>query len=214
MAEPAAARGVAPSDLGSYQHAVRLVLTNDLITASRPRAGVLAAVLRWADLMSRDFAELLGYTLIATAHQVRLVRRLDTVCSPPRSGFGAPRGRPASRDPRLRPHARLRRRARSARRAGSAARRTPPPATARGPVSGGHPWLRSASSRRRASTRARRSPPSTSSTSRSAMASSRALRRFPVALMGRLLLSGLQFCGGWRPFRWRRWRPRSPCYLP
>src|SRR2546429_226277 len=57
MAEPTAARGVAPSDLGSYQHAVRLVLTNDLITASRPRAGVLAAVLRWADLMSRDFAE-------------------------------------------------------------------------------------------------------------------------------------------------------------
>ena len=72
MAEPRAADGVAPSDLGSYQYAVRLVLTNDLITTARPRAGALASVLRWADLIARDFAELLGYTLIATAHQVRL----------------------------------------------------------------------------------------------------------------------------------------------
>ena len=39
VAEPPAASGVAPSDLGAYQHAVRLVLTNDLITEDRPRAG-------------------------------------------------------------------------------------------------------------------------------------------------------------------------------
>ncbi len=97
MAELTAARGVAPSDLGSYQHAVRLVLTNDLITASRPRAGALAAVLRWADLMARDFAGLLGYTLIATAHQVRLVRRLDTVDDTQRSVFAARSGRPFDR---------------------------------------------------------------------------------------------------------------------
>lgn len=97
MAEPIAARGVAPSDLGSYQHAVRLVLTNDLITASRPRAGALPAVLRWADLMARDFAGLLGYTLIATAHQVRLVRRLDTVDDTQRSVFAARSGRPFDR---------------------------------------------------------------------------------------------------------------------
>ncbi len=97
MAELTAARSVAPSDLGSYQHAVRLVLTNDLITASRPRAGALAAVLRWADLMSRDFAELLGYTLIATAHQVRLVRRLDTVDATQRSVFASRSGRPFDR---------------------------------------------------------------------------------------------------------------------
>ena len=97
MAEPIAASGVAFSDLGSYQHAVRLVLTNDLITTSRPRAGVLAAVLRWADLMSRDFAELLGYTLIATAHQVRLVRRLDTVDATQRSVFVSRSGRPFDR---------------------------------------------------------------------------------------------------------------------
>ncbi len=97
MAELTAARGVAPSDLGSYQHAVRLVLTNDLITASRPRAGALATVLRWADLMARDFAALLGYTLIATAHQVRLVRRLDSVDDTQRSVFAARSGRPFDR---------------------------------------------------------------------------------------------------------------------
>jgi uncharacterized protein (TIGR02678 family) len=93
MAEPTAARGVAPSDLGSYQHAVRLVLTNDIITEERPRAGALGAVLRWADLMARDFAELLGYTLVATAHHVRLVRRLDTIDPTQRSIFTARSGR-------------------------------------------------------------------------------------------------------------------------
>jgi len=97
MAEPGAARGVAPSDLGSYQHAVRLVLTNDLITAARPRAGALEAVLRWADLIARDFAELLGYTLIATAHQVRLVRRIDVLDATQRSVFVARSGRPFDR---------------------------------------------------------------------------------------------------------------------
>src|SRR5580704_11661894 len=97
MAELTVARGVAPSDLGSYQHAVRLVLTCDLITASRPRAGALATVLRWADLMSRDFIELLGYTLIATAHQVRLVRRLDQVDATQRSVFASRGGRPFDR---------------------------------------------------------------------------------------------------------------------
>ncbi len=93
MAEPRAADGVAPSDLGSYQYAVRLVLTNDLITTSRPRAGALASVLRWADLIARDFAELLGYALIATAHQVRLLRRLDTCDATQRSVFTARSGR-------------------------------------------------------------------------------------------------------------------------
>ena len=93
MAEPRAADGVSSSDLGSYQYAVRLVLTNDLITATRPRADALASVLRWADLIARDFAELLGYTLIATAHQVRLLRRLDTLDATQRSVFTARSGR-------------------------------------------------------------------------------------------------------------------------
>ena len=68
---------VPPSDLGSYQHAVRLVLTHDVITATRPRPGTLEQVLRWADQMSTDVRDLLGYTLIATTRQVRLIRRLD-----------------------------------------------------------------------------------------------------------------------------------------
>ena len=93
MPEPRAAKGVPPSELGAYQHAVRLVLTNDIITASRPRPGVLAAVLRWADLMARDFRELLDYTLVATAHQVRLLRPLDTLDATQRSVFAARTGR-------------------------------------------------------------------------------------------------------------------------
>jgi len=93
VAEPQAAAGVAPSDLGSYQYAVRLVLTNDLITATRPRSSALASVLRWADLIARDFAALLGYTLIATAQQVRLLRRLDTLDPTQRSVFAARSGR-------------------------------------------------------------------------------------------------------------------------
>lgn len=76
---PGAAAEVAPSDLGAYQQAVRLVLTHDVITASRPRPGVLQSVLRWADQMTKDFHELAGYTLIATTRQVRLIRRLDAL---------------------------------------------------------------------------------------------------------------------------------------
>ncbi len=79
MAPPRSAAGVPPSDLGSYQQAVRLVLTHDVITGSRPRPGVLDQVLRWADQMTRDFREFLGYTLIATTRQVRLSRRLDAL---------------------------------------------------------------------------------------------------------------------------------------
>jgi uncharacterized protein (TIGR02678 family) len=77
MADPRAAAGVSASDLGSYQHAVRLVLTHDLITGTRPRPGALEQVLRWADQMAKDFRDLLGYTLIGTTHYVRLVRRFD-----------------------------------------------------------------------------------------------------------------------------------------
>jgi uncharacterized protein (TIGR02678 family) len=97
MAEPTAAKGVPPSDLGSYQHAVRLILTNDIITEKRPRAGALAAVLRWADLIARDFTELLGYSLVATTRQVRLVRRFDSVDPTQRSIFVARSGRPFDR---------------------------------------------------------------------------------------------------------------------
>ena len=97
MPEPRAAENVSPNDLGSYQHAVRLVLTNDLITATRPRAGALASVLRWADVLAKDFSQLLGYTVLATAHQVRLVRRLDTLDPTQRQVFAARSGRPFDR---------------------------------------------------------------------------------------------------------------------
>ena len=97
MPEPRAAENVSPNDLGSYQHAVRLVLTNDLITATRPRAGALAGVLRWADVLAKDFSQLLGYTVLATAHQVRLIRRLDTFDPTQRQVFAARSGRPFDR---------------------------------------------------------------------------------------------------------------------
>lgn len=94
---PRAAVGVQLSDLGSYQHAVRLVLTSDVITATRPRPGTLEQVLRWADEMSRDFRELLGYTLIASTRQVRLVRRLDVLDGSQNAIFAARSGRPFDR---------------------------------------------------------------------------------------------------------------------
>ncbi|HEY3905427.1 MAG TPA: DUF2398 family protein [Streptosporangiaceae bacterium] len=97
MPEPTAARGVESGDLGAYQHAVRLVLTNDLITEERPRAGALAAVLRWADVIARDFADLLGYTLVASTRQVRLIRRLDSVDPTQRTIFVTRSGRPFDR---------------------------------------------------------------------------------------------------------------------
>jgi uncharacterized protein (TIGR02678 family) len=94
---PRAAATVPLSDLGSYQHAVRLVLTHDVITATRPRPGTLEQVLRWADQMTADFRELLGYTLIATTRQVRLSRRLDALDPTQSAAFAARSGRPFDR---------------------------------------------------------------------------------------------------------------------
>jgi uncharacterized protein (TIGR02678 family) len=94
MRRPRAAAGVALTDLGAYQQAVRRVLTCDLITATRPRPGVLEQVLRWADEMSRDFRELLGYTLVADTRQVRLVRRLDRLDPTQGLMFARKGGRP------------------------------------------------------------------------------------------------------------------------
>ena len=68
--QPAAA--VQLSDLGSYQSAVRLVLTHDVITATRPRTGTLDQVLRWADQLARDLRDVLGYTLIATTELIAI----------------------------------------------------------------------------------------------------------------------------------------------
>ena len=83
--QPAAA--VQLSDLGSYQSAVRLVLTHDVITATRPRPGSLETVLRWADQLAKDLRDVLGYTLIATTRQVRPLLRPP----PPRLPLPLPR---------------------------------------------------------------------------------------------------------------------------
>ena len=94
--QPAAAN-IQLSDLGAYQHAVRLVLTNDVITATRPRPGMLEAVLRWADQLSKDLRDHLGYTLIATTRAVRLIRRLDGLDPTQTTIFTAKSGRPFDR---------------------------------------------------------------------------------------------------------------------
>jgi uncharacterized protein (TIGR02678 family) len=94
---PQLAAAVQPSDLGSYQSAVRLVLTHDVITATRPRPGTLETVLRWADQLAKDLRDVLGYTLIATTRQVRLIRRLDALDPTQTTVFTAKSGRPFDR---------------------------------------------------------------------------------------------------------------------
>ena len=74
-----------------------VVLTPDVITASRPRPGTLESVLRWADQLARDLREELGYTLIATTRQVRLIRRLDALDPTQATIFTARSGRPFDR---------------------------------------------------------------------------------------------------------------------
>ncbi|HEX4831449.1 MAG TPA: DUF2398 family protein [Trebonia sp.] len=90
------AANVAAADLGAYQQAARLVLTHDLITATRPGPGALGQVLRWADELTADLREVLGYTLQATTRQVRLVRRLDALDDTQTAIF-ARHGRPFDR---------------------------------------------------------------------------------------------------------------------
>ncbi|GAB3747765.1 DUF2398 family protein [Nocardiopsis nanhaiensis] len=87
---------VADVDLGTYQQAVRKVLTCDVITASRPRPGVLEQVLFWADQMAEDLRALFGYRLIATTDHVRLVRELDLLDPTQRQNF-ARKGKPFDR---------------------------------------------------------------------------------------------------------------------
>ena len=96
LPRPSAA-AVPLSDLGSYQHAVRLVLTHDVITATRPRPGTLEQVLRWADQLAADLRDLLGYTLIATTRQVRLSRRLGALDPSQSALFSSRYGRPFDR---------------------------------------------------------------------------------------------------------------------
>jgi uncharacterized protein (TIGR02678 family) len=54
-------------------------------------------VLRWADQLSKDLRDHLGYTLIATTRQVRLIRRLDGLDPTQTTIFTAKSGRPFDR---------------------------------------------------------------------------------------------------------------------
>ena len=54
-------------------------------------------MLRWADQLSKDLRDHLGYTLIATTRQVRLIRRLDGLDPTQTTIFTAKSGRPFDR---------------------------------------------------------------------------------------------------------------------
>ena len=54
-------------------------------------------MLRWADLLARDLRDVLGYTLIATTRQVRLIRRLDALDATQTAIFTGKSGRPFDR---------------------------------------------------------------------------------------------------------------------
>jgi uncharacterized protein (TIGR02678 family) len=64
-------------ELPDYQRSVRLLLIEPLITESRPNAGALPLIRRWADQLRRDLPEVLGYTLEMTGTTARLRRAHD-----------------------------------------------------------------------------------------------------------------------------------------
>lgn len=77
MTEHRVAVGVADTELASYQRAVRVLLTNGIVTAQHPDAEGLERVRRWAHQLRTDLGELAGYQLEVTQTVARLVRRLD-----------------------------------------------------------------------------------------------------------------------------------------
>lgn len=79
MARHTVAADVADADLESYQRAVRLLLRHPLITARHPNTSALAQVTRWADQLTTDFREFLGYGLRITGEHARLTRVFDTL---------------------------------------------------------------------------------------------------------------------------------------
>jgi len=75
------ADGVSSMELAEYQQAVRAVLRHPLITASYPDKTSLPLVRKWASQLRQDFAEVLGYGLVATGDTIRLRRVQDTLDS-------------------------------------------------------------------------------------------------------------------------------------
>lgn len=77
MTEHRVAIGVPDAELASYQRAMRVLLTNAIVTAHHPGAEDLERIRRWAPQLQIDLEEVAGYRLELTSTVARLVRRLD-----------------------------------------------------------------------------------------------------------------------------------------
>jgi uncharacterized protein (TIGR02678 family) len=73
------ADGIGPLELGEYQQAARVVLRHPLITASYPDKTSLPLARKWASQLRKDFAEVLGYTLVTVGDTIRLRRVQDVL---------------------------------------------------------------------------------------------------------------------------------------
>lgn len=73
------ADGIGPLELAEYQQAARVVLRHPLITASYPDKTSLPLVRKWASQLRKDFAEVLGYTLVTAGDTIRLRRVQDAL---------------------------------------------------------------------------------------------------------------------------------------
>ncbi|WP_431897550.1 TIGR02678 family protein [Nonomuraea sp. bgisy101] len=71
------AENVSSLELADYQRAVRMLLSNPLITDAYPNRAALPLIRRWADQLRADLHEVLGYRLVTTANTARLLRAQD-----------------------------------------------------------------------------------------------------------------------------------------
>jgi uncharacterized protein (TIGR02678 family) len=84
-----------PAELDEFQRAARLLLAHPLVTPSWPRAGALALVRRWEQVLRAEMGRILHYHLDVAPTCARLVRRSASL-SPHRPGLTAT-GRPFTR---------------------------------------------------------------------------------------------------------------------
>ena len=75
------ADSVSSLELAEYQQAARAVLRHPLISAGYPDRTTLPLVRKWASQLRKDFAEVLGYTLVTAGDTIRLRRIQDTLDS-------------------------------------------------------------------------------------------------------------------------------------
>jgi uncharacterized protein (TIGR02678 family) len=73
------AEDIGPLELAEYQKAARLVLRHPLITASYPDSAALPLARKWVRQLRADFAEVLGYALLASGETIRLRRVQDAL---------------------------------------------------------------------------------------------------------------------------------------